>query len=203
MAGKGKGGTEICQSLHEFGRAAEGVEQEFLRRWLGGEGIEQRFPSLEGVDGERQASLAGKGELREEDLALEVERGCCDPAVEAAFADGSGGEAVEIRLKGCEPGGGSEMGFPGMQPEGGGDEIREAFGEGGHCFPVVLAGAVDHASGDSRGLHFGDDPGGIGKALQVVVRVVEEHGGRNDEGCTGPRIFSPPEIPNRPSGLKI
>ena len=58
-----------------------------------------------------------------------------------------------------------------MEAEGGMDEVRVAFGEGGDLRPVGFGGAVDDTAGDADGLHFSDDAVGIGEALEVVVGV--------------------------------
>jgi hypothetical protein len=94
MAGEGEPGADPGEALHQFGRAAEGVEEESLRRGLAGEGIEQGIPCFEGMDREGQCPLAGERELREEGLVLDGQRRFRDPAVEAAFADGGMEKAV-------------------------------------------------------------------------------------------------------------
>ena len=63
------------------------------------------------------------------------------------------------------------MGEPGVEAEGGVDEIGVAFEEFGDLGPIGFGGAVDDAAGDAGSFHLGDDAIGIGEALEVVVGV--------------------------------
>ena len=63
------------------------------------------------------------------------------------------------------------------------DEAGEAAGEFGHGGPVVLAGPVDHATGDSGAAHGGDDGVGLrGDARILEVEVGVEKGLAGREG---------------------
>lgn len=88
------------------------------------------------MEGDGEIPLAGEGELGEQDVELFLDVGVLDPAVESALADGGAGEAVEVVGEGFEPEVRSLMGEPGVEAEGGVDEIRMAFGEGGDLGPV-------------------------------------------------------------------
>lgn len=123
------------------------------------------------MDGDGEFSFAGEGKLGEKDEELFVDVGVLDPAVESAFADGGVGEAVEVGGEEFEPFVRSLVGEPGVESEGGMDEIGVAFGEIGDLGPVGFGGAVDDTAGDADGFHLGDDTVGMGEALEVVVGV--------------------------------
>ena len=150
VSGEGEVGAEGRKVRDQRGGSAVGMEEEAaLGTGVVAEAVEEGAPGLETVDGEGAVELGGELELLEEDFGLIGEVVVVHPAIESALTDAGVGEFGEEVGENCEPIRAALVGFPGMEAEGGDDEVGVGAGEGGDLWPIGFAGAVDDAAGDA------------------------------------------------------